>query len=347
MVDRQTIKDSLKQLDARYKDLKTYVEMVQVYDEEYAKTAKEVADLEPLHEAFEEIIVLEDLSEQDSTYSIGYKTLLSKAYHDGEEVLNAYYQGADFTNQEECLVEIRPGVGGDEACGFCRDLTTMYYYYAKLKGWKIDDFDCDNSGKIGYKSANFKFRGVGCLAHMELEAGVHRIQRVPETEQKGRVHTSTVSVAVLPINEAVKRIAINDADIVIQVKHARGAGGQAVNKHSSAIRMLHVPTGLVVESDAERSQKQNIDICKEKLQAQIYQQQIEAQRNQEAETRSSQVGRAMRSEKFRTYNEPQHRITQHEDGSESFNYEKFFTGVELDNFHYNLNRYRKENDVKW
>ena len=342
-MDKQTVKDSLKRLDVRYNDLKTYIEVVQVYDEEYAKTAKEVADLEPLHEAFEEIIVLEDLAKQDSTYG----TLLDKAYNDGEEVLNAYYQGADFANYEECLVEIRPGVCGDEACDFCMYLANMYSYYAKLKKWKIDDFECDNSGKIGFKSATFKFSGIGCLAHMELEAGVHRIQRVPETEQKGRVHTSTVSVAVLPINEAVKCIPINDADIVIQVKHARGAGGQAVNKHSSAIRMLHVPTGLVVESDAERSQKQNIDICKEKLQAQIYQKQVEDQRNQEAETRSSQVGRAMRSEKFRTYNEPQHRITQHEDGSESFNYSKFFTGVELDSFHYNLNRYRKENDVKW
>lgn len=342
-MDKQTVKDSLKRLDVRYNDLKTYIEVVQVYDEEYAKTAKEVADLEPLHEAFEEIIVLEDLTKQDSTYGM----LLDKAYNDGEETLNAYYQGADFANYEECLVEIRPGVGGDEACDFCMDLANMYSYYAKLKKWKIDDFECDNSGKIGFKSATFKFSGIGCLAHMELEAGVHRIQRVPETEQKGRVHTSTVSVAVLPINEVVKCIPINDADIVIKVKHARGAGGQAVNKHSSAIRMLHVPTGLVVESDAERSQKQNIDICKEKLQAQIYQKQVEDQRNQEAETRSSQVGRAMRSEKFRTYNEPQHRITQHEDGSESFNYSKFFTGVELDSFHYNLNRYRKENDVKW
>lgn len=342
-MDKQTVKDSLKRLDVRYNDLKTYIEVVQVYDEEYAKTAKEVADLEPLHEAFEEIIVLEDLTKQDSTYGM----LLDKAYNDGEETLNAYYQGADFANYEECLVEIRPGVGGNEACDFCMDLANMYSYYAKLKKWKIDDFECDNSGKIGFKSATFKFSGIGCLAHMELEAGVHRIQRVPETEQKGRVHTSTVSVAVLPINEVVKCIPINDADIVIQVKHARGAGGQAVNKHSSAIRMLHVPTGLVVESDAERSQKQNIDICKEKLQAQIYQKQVEDQRNQEAETRSSQVGRAMRSEKFRTYNEPQHRITQHEDGSESFNYSKFFTGVELDSFHYNLNRYRKENDVKW
>ena len=341
-MEKTKLEETLRKYDERYHDLSSYLSVVRVYDEEAKDAAKEVETLEPLHEVFEELTVFRELAAENPNYISNYNDALAAA----QQELDSFLWKDEFAHNEECLVEIRPGVGGDESCIFTRELLSMYTHYADAKKWKMELINCDEA-TYGLRFVCFKLRGIGCYSHMKFEAGVHRIQRVPETEAKGRIHTSTATVAVLPVTEAVKKITIRDEDIIIQVKHARGKGGQAVNKHSSAIRMYHEPTGLVVESDAERSQKQNIDICKEKLQTAIYQKQVEEAEAAEAANRSNQVGGAKRSEKFRTYNEPQHRVTQHEDGKSSFNYEKFMNGAELDEFHFSLNRFRKGESCIW
>lgn len=341
-MEKTKLEETLRKYDERYDDLSSYLSVVRVYDEEARNAAKEVETLKPLHEVYEEVVLLREIAAEDLEYLKAYNEALETAQRE----LDSFLWKDEFDRSEECIVEIRPGVGGDESCIFTRELLSMYTHYAATKKWKMELINCDEA-TYGLRFVCFKLSGVGCYSHMKFEAGVHRIQRVPATEAKGRVHTSTATVAVLPVTEAVKKIQIRDEDIIIQVKHARGKGGQAVNKHSSAIRMYHQPTGLVVESDAERSQKQNIDICKEKLQTAIYQKQVEDAEAAEAANRSNQVGGAKRSEKFRTYNEPQHRVTQHEDGKSSFNYEKFMNGEELDEFHFSLNRFRKGESTIW
>jgi peptide chain release factor 1 len=223
------------------------------------------------------------------------------------------------------IVEIRAGTGGDEAGLFARDLYRMYSKYATGKGWNQRILDSDMTSIGGYKQIVFELRGPEAYNQMQYEGGVHRVQRIPKTEKQGRVHTSTVTVAVL--NKPKKTdIQINSSDLKIDTYKSSGPGGQYVNKTESAIRITHIPTGIVVTSQSERSQLQNKENALNILSAKILQAQEESDLSKLSEVRREQIGWAKRSEKTRTYNFPQNRITDHRIGKSWHNLEKIIDG---------------------
>ena len=216
----------------------------------------------------------------------------------------------DPNDSKNVIVEIRGGVGGEESALFAADLYRMYTMYAEKRGWKIDLLNYNDTELGGVKEADFILDGDGAYSRLKFESGVHRVQRVPETESGGRVHTSTATVAVLPEMEAVD-VDLRAEDIEMQVYRASGAGGQHVNKTSSAVRLIHKPTGIVVSCQEERSQVQNRAKCMQMLASKLYE--MEQQRVESAVTneRRAQVGSGMRNERIRTYNFPQNRVTDH------------------------------------
>lgn len=210
----------------------------------------------------------------------------------------------------EAILEVRAGVGGDEASLFAYELAQMYLGYAEAQGWSTRTLSESKNDIGGYKEAVFEIRGLGVYEQLRFETGVHRVQRIPATEKQGRIHTSTASVAVLPVRKKSK-IVINPADIEWEFSRAGGAGGQNVNKVETAARVIHKPTGLDARSQAERSQAANRERAMAVLTAKLEQMQEEEERKKYADTRAAQIGTADRSEKIRTYNEPQDRITDH------------------------------------
>ncbi|MEK7262320.1 MAG: peptide chain release factor 1 [Pseudomonadota bacterium] len=209
------------------------------------------------------------------------------------------------------FLEIRAGAGGDEAALFAGDLFRMYNYYAQAHGWDVEIMSTSSGEHGGYKEIIVRIAGQGVYAHLKFESGVHRVQRVPATEAQGRIHTSTCTVAVLPEAEAVDAIALNPADLKVDTFRASGAGGQHVNKTDSAIRITHLPTGIVVECQDERSQHKNRARALSILSARILEMERRKQQAQEAAARKSQVGTGDRSERIRTFNFPQGRVTDH------------------------------------
>ena len=216
----------------------------------------------------------------------------------------------DANDDKNVIIEIRAGAGGEEAALFAEVLTRMYQSYAEAAGWTVDVIDLNETGIGGYKSIVFEIEGDGAYSRFKFESGVHRVQRVPVTESGGRIHTSTATVAVLPEAEDVD-IEINPADLEIDTYRASGAGGQHVNKTSSAIRITHVPTGIVVTCQDQRSQHKNRDKAMAHLRAILLEREREAQESSVASERKSQVGSGDRSERIRTYNYPQGRVTDH------------------------------------
>ena len=243
-----------------------------------------------------------------------------------EEELKILLIPKDPDDDKNIICEIRAGAGGDEAALFAGTLYRMYSMYAETKHWKIDVLNENETGLGGYKEITFMITGKGVYSRLKFESGVHRVQRVPDTESSGRIHTSTATVAVLPVVEDVE-IEINPADIKMEVFRASGAGGQHVNKTSSAVRLIHEPTGIVAECQTERSQVQNREYAMKLLKTRLYEIEKEKRDSELANERKSQVGTGDRSEKIRTYNYPQGRITDHRIGMSIYQMENFLNGV--------------------
>ncbi len=223
------------------------------------------------------------------------------------------------------ILEVRAGTGGDEASLFAGDLVHMYQKYAAKRGWEFSILDTSESGAHGYKTLVAEIKGAGAYEALKQESGVHRVQRVPTTERQGRIHTSTASVAVLPIVEA-KEVQLKESDLEFTFSRAGGPGGQNVNKVETAVRILHKPTGIVVSCRMERSQHANREKGMELLRSKLFEIQREQSVGSVSELRKEQVGSAERSEKIRTYNFPEDRITDHRIGKKFHNIEKVLEG---------------------
>lgn len=242
-----------------------------------------------------------------------------------EEELKILLIPKDPDDDKNTICEIRAGAGGEEAALFAGTLFRMYSMYAERKHWKIEILNENETGLGGYKEISFMVTGKGVYSRLKFESGVHRVQRVPETEASGRIHTSTATVAVLPVVDDVQ-ININPSDIKLEVFRASGAGGQHVNKTSSAVRLIHIPTGTIAECQTERSQTQNREYAMKLLQSRLYEKERQERDSKLASERKSQVGSGDRSEKIRTYNYPQGRITDHRIGMSIYQMEDFLNG---------------------
>ena len=281
---------------------------------EYKKVEQQMNEAKEMMEDKE----LKDLAEAEYYES---KEKLPKI----EEELKILLIPKDPNDDKNIICEIRGGAGGEEAALFAGTLFRMYSMYAERKHWKLEVLNENATELGGYKEISFMITGKGAYSRLKFESGVHRVQRVPDTESSGRIHTSTSTVAVLPVVEDVE-IEINPADVKMEVFRASGAGGQHVNKTSSAVRLIHEPTGIVAECQTERSQLQNREYAMRLLRSRIYE--IEKQKHDAeiANERKSQVGSGDRSEKIRTYNYPQGRITDHRIGMSIYQMEDFLNG---------------------
>ena len=230
-----------------------------------------------------------------------------------EEELKVLLLPKDPNDDKNVIIEIRGGAGGDEAALFAGDLYRMYTMFAESNRWRVEVMNMNEIGIGGFKEISFMVEGQGAYSRLKFESGVHRVQRVPETESQGRIQTSTATVAVLPEAEEVD-FEINPADLQIDTFRASGAGGQHINKTESAIRITHIPTGVIVECQDERSQHKNKDKALKVLRSRLYEAELEKQQKQIAADRKSQVGTGDRSERIRTYNYPQGRVTDHRIG---------------------------------
>jgi peptide chain release factor 1 len=240
-----------------------------------------------------------------------------------DEILEGDKEEEEFPN--EVILELRAGAGGDEASLFAAELAAMYSKYAETQGWNVKRVDASVSDLGGFKEASFEIRGKDVYRKLRYETGVHRIQRIPDTEKSGRVHTSTASVAIMPIRKKSK-LEIKDTDLEVETSRAGGKGGQNVNKVESAVRLIHKPTGLWVRSTAERSQNANKEKALSILKAKIEAQQEEEEAKKHSQTRKDQIGTGDRSEKIRTYNVLQDRITDHRLKRSWHNLEKIWAG---------------------
>ena len=281
---------------------------------EYKETEKNMNEAKEMMQDQE----LKDLAEEEFYNS---KEKLSKI----EEELKILLIPKDPNDDKSVICEIRSGAGGEEAALFAGTLFRMYGMYAEKKHWKIEILNENQTELGGYKEISFMVTGKGAYSRLKFESGVHRVQRVPDTESSGRIHTSTATVAVLPVVEDVE-IEINPADIKMEVFRASGAGGQHVNKTSSAVRLIHIPTGIVAECQTQRSQLQNREYAMNLLKSRLYDIEKSKQDTEIANARKSQVGSGDRSEKIRTYNYPQGRITDHRIGMSIFQFENFLNG---------------------
>ncbi|MFC3076736.1 peptide chain release factor 1 [Phenylobacterium terrae] len=306
---------------------------------EIVRLAKEHAELKPVAEAVEALArVRAEAPELEEMAASGDREMADLAREE-LAALNERLPGLerevalllapkDKDESASAILEVRAGTGGDEAALFAGDLFRMYQRYAQLHGWRVE-VDSVSEGEVGgYKEIIASITGEGVFGRLKFESGVHRVQRVPETEAGGRIHTSAATVAVLPEPEDVE-IEINDADIRIDTYRSSGAGGQHVNKTDSAVRITHLPTGIVVTS-SEKSQHQNRARAMKVLQARLYEQKREAIDSERAESRKSQVGSGDRSERIRTYNFPQGRVTDHRINLTLYNLPKVLAGEALD-----------------
>ena len=326
----------LDSVEKRYEDLTIKISDPDIISkqDEWKNYMKEHAEIEPIVEKYREYKkvkqeiedakeMLEDpeINELAEIDLLDNKDKLPKI----EEELKILLIPKDPDDDKDVICEIRAGAGGEEAALFAGTLFRMYSMYAERKHWKLEIVNENETGIGGYKEISFMISGKGAYSRLKFESGVHRVQRVPETEANGRIHTSTATVAVLPVVEDVE-IEINPADIKMEVFRASGAGGQHVNKTSSAVRLIHEPTGIVVECQTERSQFQNREYAMKMLKTKLYDMEKQKQDSEVRNARKSQVGSGDRSEKIRTYNYPQGRITDHRIGVSIYQMDDFLNG---------------------
>ena len=299
---------------------------------------KEQSDLTPLVEAYKEykkanqdiedsLMMLDEESDEDMREMLKEELNASKKrVEELEDELKILLLPKDPNDDKNVIVEIRAGAGGDEAALFAAEIYRMYVHYAESHRWKVETMNMDDIGIGGMKEVQFMISGQGAYSKMKYESGVHRVQRVPETESGGRIHTSTISVAVMPEVDEDIDIVIEDKDIRIDVMRASGNGGQCVNTTDSAVRLTHYPTGIVVYSQTEKSQLQNKAKAFALLKAKLYDIEQQQRHDAEAELRKSQIGTGDRSEKIRTYNFPQGRVTDHRINLTLYKLDKIMNG---------------------
>jgi len=331
--------DKLKEVEARYLGIESAL-----YDPDaakdpanYAKLSKEYKNLTPIIEKYREYVAIESTVNEakelmETSDDPEMRELAEAEYYENRDRLPALVEELtvlllprDENDDKNVIVEIRAGAGGEEAALFASVLYRMYSMYAESMRFKISLMSANETELGGFREITFMVEGSGAYSRFKFESGVHRVQRVPETESQGRIHTSTVTVAVLPEAEEVE-IEINPADIILESCKSSGAGGQHINKTESAVRLTHKPTGIVVECQQERSQLQNREKAMQMLRAKLYDIKQTEQNDKIASTRKSQVGTGERCEKIRTYNYPQSRITDHRIGLSVFNFESFLAG---------------------
>ena len=316
--------DKLRFVENRYEEICARSEQPNFYDDpkKAAATLREKNDLEPIIAAFRAYKQADrDMADaQELMSDPEMRQLCQDTFREAKELKESLFAQLqilllpkDPNDEKSVIVEIRGGVGGEESALFAHSLFRMYTMYAARKGWTLELMNYNETELGGVKEADFILSGRGAYSRLKYESGVHRVQRVPETESGGRVHTSTATVAVLPEMEEVD-VQINPADIEMQVYRASGAGGQHVNKTSSAVRLIHKPTGIVVACQEERSQVQNREKCMRLLASKLYEIEQEKLESQTAGMRKSQVGTGMRNERIRTYNFPQGRVSDHRIG---------------------------------
>ena len=331
--------DKLEDLRIRLDEILNELQEPDVANDQnrFRKLMKEQNDLTPIVEAYnvykeckqaieDSLEMLEEESDEEMR-ELAKEELNDnkKRVEELEQELKILLLPKDPNDEKNVIVEIRAGAGGDEAALFAAEIYRMYMHYAESQRWKVELVECEEIGIGGMKNVTFMIDGKGAYSKMKYESGVHRVQRVPETESGGRIHTSTITVAVMPEAEDVD-IQIDEKDIRIDVMRASGNGGQCVNTTDSAVRLTHYPTGIVIYSQTEKSQLQNKDKAFALLRAKLYDLECQKRHDAEAEARKSQIGTGDRSEKIRTYNFPQGRVTDHRIGLTLYKLDKIMNG---------------------
>ena len=331
--------DRLDDLVRRYEELMLELNDPSIANDQarFRKLMKEQADLAPIVEAYKEykkcketvqdsLAILDEESDEEMKELAKEELNEAKArIEELEKQLKILLLPKDPNDDKNVIVEIRTGAGGDEAALFAYEIYRMYVHYAESKNWKVELMECEEIGIGGMKNVTFMVTGQGAYSVLKYESGVHRVQRVPETESGGRIHTSTITVAVMPEAEEVD-VQIDEKDIRIDVMRASGNGGQCVNTTDSAVRLTHFPSGIVVYSQTEKSQLQNKAKAFALLRSKLYDIECQKAHDAEAEARRSQIGTGDRSEKIRTYNFPQGRVTDHRIGLTLYKLDKIMNG---------------------
>lgn len=331
--------DKLEDLLIRFEEILSELQEPDVANDQkrFRKLMKEQNDLTPIVEAFKEyksckqaiadsLEMLEEESDEEMKELAKEELNESKKrVEELERELKILLLPKDPNDDKNVIVEIRAGAGGDEATLFAAEIYRMYLHYAESRRWKVELVECEEIGIGGMKNVTFMITGNGAYSVMKYESGVHRVQRVPETESGGRIHTSTITVAVMPEAEDVD-IQIDEKDIRIDVMRASGNGGQCVNTTDSAVRLTHYPTGIVIYSQTEKSQLQNKEKAFALLRAKLYDLECQKRHDAESEARKSQIGTGDRSEKIRTYNFPQGRVTDHRISLTLYKLDKIING---------------------
>ena len=332
--------DKLEDLLIRYEEIMGELSSPGIADNQarFRKLMKEQSDLTPIVNAYKEykecketvadsLSMLEGESDEEMREMLKEEmNTAKKRIEELEHELKILLLPKDPNDDKNVIVEIRAGAGGDEAALFAAEIYRMYVHYAEKQRWKVELINVDEIGIGGMKEVQFTISGQGAYSKMKYESGVHRVQRVPETESGGRIHTSTISVAVMPEVDDDIDIVIEDKDIRIDVMRASGNGGQCVNTTDSAVRLTHYPSGIVVYSQTEKSQIQNKAKAFALLKSKLYDIEQQQRHDAEAEMRRSQIGTGDRSEKIRTYNFPQGRVTDHRIGLTLYKLDKIMNG---------------------